>query len=730
MQIDNLTPTLPSHSQEEAFRLKTLGILEVLAESCGVGLDRTVARTAVFRAERDIPGRWAETWQERLSQIGQEVGLLIRPVQHSYDEAKTLAQEKSTLVTFKENEEETGHWIVLKDYQKGITEKVDDSPIRWVSEGVINRTLAEKPQVVNGHSLGWVTVQPLLPFEPLKEAPREEAHHGPSPLLRLFGLLKQDRNDLWVIVLFSLGVGIFSLATPIAVEAIVSTVQGGTRILLQPVIALSIILLVFLCLAALLRVFQAVVVEFLQQRIFVRVSIDLANRLPQVRIDALDQQHAPELVNRFFDVLTVQKASAVLLLDGLSVVLQTAIGLMVLAFFNPYLLGFDLVLIGAIAFIIFVLGRGAIRTSIKESYAKYGVAGWLEEMARHPLTFKMGGGRSFAQHRANQLAIDYVKARKSHFKILFRQVLFALTLQAVASAALFGLGGWLVINRGLTLGQLVAAELILTMIVGAFIKLGKSLESYYDLMAGMDKLGHLIDLPLENNSGETLPAAKLPLEVSVRDMSFAYTETSNKKLLQSLNLTINRGERVALVGPHGSGKSTLLDLLYSIRQPQSGRIEMDGRDIRDLHLESLRSQVSVIKGVEIFEGTIIENVRVGRGFSLAEVRTALDSVGLLEEILELPDGIQTKLSTGGSPLSYGQIRRLTMARAIIGQPRLMLVDEAFDDLHEEIRERVLQVLFDAEAPWTLLVVTHSKEIVQRCDRQIRLEARNFVGGSP
>ncbi len=707
---------------DEMHRSRCVAVLYLLGKSCGQEIDQAKARAALIEAEYENPGPWEATWHSRLAQVGREMGLVVNLSQETYSTAKNTSQKVMPWVTFVSDEDHLGYWVVMEGNKAGIAPIDRNGSMQWVNESQVRKILNLESKDTDGEVIPWAIVQRQFPYQQLQEAPKEEEeHHGPSPFVRLLSLFSQDRNDFWVVVLFAFGVGIFSLATPIAVEAIVSTVQGGTRILLQPVIALSLVLLVFLGLAALLRVFKAFVVEYLQQRIFVRLVIDLANRLPRVRIEAMDRAHGPELVNRFFDVLTVQKASSILLLDGVSVVLQTAIGLMVLAFFNPYLLGFDLVLISAIAFIIFVLGRGAIRTSIKESLAKYDVAGWLEEIARHPLTFRNTESRNYCLHRANHLAGSYVKARRSHFRILFRQILFALILQAVASAALFGIGGWLVINRSLTLGQLVAAELILTMIVGSFLKLGKSLESYYDLMAGVDKLGHLIDLPLEKVSGERLFVKNTPATLKVKNLRFSYPDSSKQELFHGLNFGINPGERIAIVGSHGSGKSTLFDLIYGLRNASQGSIELDGEEIGDLSPESLRGQVSLIKGREIFQGTIAENVSVGRPLSLAQVRDALEIVGLLDEIRDFPDGLHTELSTGGVPLSRGQLCRLKMARAIAAKPRLLLIDELFDDLHDNIREKVLQVFLDRDAPWTLLVTTNRGDIVELCDRQINLD---------
>ncbi len=200
--------------------------------------------------------------------------------------------------------------------------------------------------------------------------------------------------------------------------------------------------------------------------------------------------------------MTVQKVTAGLLLDGITLVVSALIGMSVLAIYHPWLLGFDLVLLSLMTFAIFVLGRRAVSSSIEESLAKYRTASWLEDIAACPTAFRYHGATEFAMERADRHIFDYLKARRRHFRVLFRQMLFALVLQALASTALLGLGGWLVISGQLTLGQLVAAELIVAVIVGSFTKLGKHLESYYDVMASMDKLGHLFDIPVERQDGQ------------------------------------------------------------------------------------------------------------------------------------------------------------------------------------------------------------------------------------
>ncbi|HQR43629.1 MAG TPA: ATP-binding cassette domain-containing protein, partial [Gemmatales bacterium] len=433
---------------------------------------------------------------------------------------------------------------------------------------------------------------------------------------------------------------------------------------------------------------------------------------------AFDAAHGPELVNRFFDVLTVQKSASTLLIDGLTVILQIAIGMLLLGFYHQYLLGFDLFLIFGMI-IIYLLGIGAIRRAIVESYAKYAVASWMEEIARHPIAFKLGGGPRLALEKADTLTSDYLTARQSHFHMVKRQVAFSLGLQAAANGILLAVGGYLVIQQQLSLGQLVAAEIVVSMVVASFTKLGKQLESFYDLVAAIDKLGHLMDLPLERQTGHGLLPARQGASVLFHEVGFHYPD-STKMVFQQFSHRIDAGERIALIGLNGSGKTTLAELLFGLRDPDYGHIEVNSMDLRDIRLEEYRNQVSLVTGVEIFEGTILDNLRMGREFDVSDVRLALREVDLLDDVLALPQGLQTVLGTGGRPLSLGQAKRLVIARAILGKPQLLILDESLDDLDEASRRVVLPVVLNRQAPWTLIVTTHATEIAALCDRAIQL----------
>ncbi len=540
-------------------------------------------------------------------------------------------------------------------------------------------------------------------------------HAHPHPFRRLVTFLRPEAGDVRIVVTFGVVTGLMTLAVPIAVESLVTSVAFGG--LVQPVVVLALVLLVALAFAGAVRAAQAWVVELLQRRLFVRVLADLADRLPRVRFEALDGP-GPEQVNRFFDVVKLQKTVAILLTEGVSVTLAGVVGMAVLAFYHPLLLAFDVVLVAAVLFVVFGLSYGGVRSSILESRRKYEAGAWLEELARHPATFKEAGGAALARSRGDAIARRWLDARGAHFRVVFRQLVGALALQALASTLLLGVGGWLVVAGQLTLGQLVAAELIVTAVVASVAKLGKHLESWYDLMAAVDKLGHLLDLPLDRAGGEPLPPAAAGLAVTLRGVSTPGGP---------LDLALAPGERVAVVGPMGAGKSRLLTVLAALDEPGAGAALFDGQDVRSLDLPALRTAITLARPNEVVEGTVFENLRLARpGLELADATRALEAAGLAQVVRALPRGLDEPLSVGGAPLSREQANLLVLARALAARPRLLLVDAILDRVSVGERAAALAALTAPDAPWTLVVATCEPDVAAACGRVVRLEP----GGGP
>ncbi len=551
----------------------------------------------------------------------------------------------------------------------------------------------------------------------------------PSPVTRFWNMLIEDKRDLIVLVSYTLVTGLLSLAVPLAAQALVNTIAAG--IFLQPLIVLSLLVLVGLVIASVLRMMKFCLVENLQQRIFVRISLSLSERIPGIRASALTNEYMPELVNRFFDVMTVQKSWSKLLLEGPTAFLQVSVGLVLMAFYSPLLLGFDILIILFIVFATSVLGRGGLRTSIHESVAKYKVAEWLEDMGRCQTSLKTNGTLDFLVDRTDQLVLRYLGARQAHFAVLFRQAFGTYLFQALASAGILAIGGWLVINRQLTLGQLVAAEIVVLTILSAIEKLIRNCDTFYDLLTGLDKIGHISDLPIERSSGIELPSVDGGLSVACREIRFSYD--GRREILSGLNLWIESGEKASLVGASGAGKTTFASLLCGLQEAKHGTVEVGGLDIRDLSLKSLRQSVGFVGDAnEIFEGTIEDNVTLGRSFvSHQDVRWALDVAQFSNDLVIMPDGIRTMLVSAGGNLSRGQVQRLLIARAIAERPRLLILDEAFTGIDEMTKLKIVDALFAPENVWTILDISHDAEVVMRSGNVYVLSAGAIVeSGTP
>ena len=566
-------------------------------------------------------------------------------------------------------------------------------------------------------------VSPAMPAEGLrgKDDAEHQPDHHPSPIARLFGLMRPEASDIATILIFSLVTGLLYLALPLAINGVVGNLAFGTQStpFQQALIFITLALTGCLVLSAIIRGLQYVVAEHIQRRIFVRLAADLAWRLPRVRTQAFDGVHAPEMVNRFLDVVTVQKSSAMLLLNGINIVVGAVVGLVVLGFYHPFLLAYMFVTLVGLAFVVYVLGRGAIASSLAESRSKYAAVGWLEEVARYPRLFKGPSGLALAGARTDELARGYLEARAWHFRVLMRQIIGLLTLEVLATAALLIVGGGLVLSQQLTLGQLVASELIVSAVVASFAKLGKQFEAWYDALAAVDKLGHLVDFETDREGGEIPAGDPAGVAVELRQVSFAYP--GSRELLNGLSFRVAPGARLALAGPQGSGCSTLIDLVAAMREPTAGTILVDGLDLRSWDLEAYRCQVMVLRTQDILSATLMDNLRLGRpDITLGQVQAALTEVGLLADVLAMPDGLNTKLVTGGLPLSSRQRNRLLIARALLHRPRLLVIDEFLDGMDPENTSHLIDLVMAPARPWTLLVATRDPQLLCRCPAVLNL----------
>jgi ABC-type bacteriocin/lantibiotic exporter with double-glycine peptidase domain len=535
-----------------------------------------------------------------------------------------------------------------------------------------------------------------------------------KPFSRVRDLLALEKKDINVIIFLTFGAGILSLATPIAVQTLVNIVtMGGAT---QPLLLISFMLFVLLVFSGGLNLFEYYVVELIQRRVFVRTTLQTAANAQAMHISVRDSENTVELMNRFFDVTTVQKACYQLLTKGLAAVLQLVVGSIVLMFYSFYFTLTVVFLLIMAWLIIAVIGRIADQTAISESYAKYDSAAWLESIGRNLTLFKFGKSQTYATQRADMLANLYLERRKKHFSTLFKQNLAATFTYASAGTIMLGLGGWLVMQGQINLGQFIAAELIIFGALAAFIRFTAQLEYLYDLMAGLDKLAVLKDLPSERVGGHDVHTATA---YSVTAVDVALPATQSQSLV---NLHVASGKSLAILIDTDDAKSSLAELLLGLRTPLSGVIRMNDIDMRQIDLNAMRQHVAYLQNVETIEDSILNNLTLHHpATSLQQVQQVLKQLGLDEAINALPEGLDTGLLPSGAPLTNLQARVLMVARALLTQPKLIVVDSLLDSLHGEELETVCQALKSDINGWTLIVVTALPGISNRLDAIYELD---------
>ncbi|MEL6547265.1 MAG: ABC transporter ATP-binding protein, partial [Myxococcota bacterium] len=412
-----------------------------------------------------------------------------------------------------------------------------------------------------------------------------------SPWQRLWAWISFERQDLWVAAAYAAAVGVFSLATPLAVQSLFNTVAFGT--LFQPLLVLAIILFIALGVSAFLNALQLLIVEHIGRRVFLRTAMDFAARLPLVR-SRLGDRDLDELSNRFIDVVIVEKTMSKIVFDGLSATLQISVGLLLLGVYHPYLLAFDIILVASVLFVIFVLGRKAVSTAIVESKKKYALFAWLQDIAKNTLAFRSERGGDYATKRTTQMAEDWLGSRKRHFGIQFRQVTGMYTIQVVATTLLLALGGFLVVERQLSLGQLVAAELMIALTVSSLAKISTLFSQVYDLIAALDKIGAVLDLEAPDVEGEDLGGGGQGLALQIN--------------MSALSLQLAAGEKRLVCATERPESLNVIDGLISPSTQPRGAIRIDRIDARDVAVDSLHESVMLLRPGSLFPGTVRDNL--------------------------------------------------------------------------------------------------------------------------
>ena len=540
-----------------------------------------------------------------------------------------------------------------------------------------------------------------------------------TPWLRFVGLLRLEKREIFQIFYYAIFGGLVSLSLPLGIQAIINLIQGAQ-------ISTSWVILVILVTIGVtftggLQLMQLRIIETIQQRIFVRASFELSYRFPKIKMIELRNYYPPELANRFFDTLTIQKGLSKILIDVPTAVLQILFALILLSFYHPFFIIFGVLLLLLIFIVFRFTAQKGLETSLIESKNKYKVAHWIQEIARTVVSFKLSGTTDLAVSKNDQLVSKYLEARENHFKILILQFTQMIGFKVVVTASLLLIGGALVLSQEMNIGQFVAAEIIILLVIASVEKLIVGLESFYDVLTSIEKIGQVVDKKMEDQDGEK-PMFIDEMLIELDNVSYE-VKNRDKFIIKNISLKIEPRSRILITGESGSGKSSLLRLISGIIEPTSGYIYVNNLSLNSLFLNHYRSKLGMSLSEETpFEGTIRENLIFSNDkFKDDKICEILDIVGLGQYLKEQPKGLETIINPEGKQISYTVAKKIILARAIIKEPKLLILEDPLDQFNLEETNRIIDYLTDISKPWSLIVVSSKKSWKMKCSKIITLE---------
>jgi putative ABC transport system ATP-binding protein len=478
--------------------------------------------------------------------------------------------------------------------------------------------------------------------------------------------LKPEAGFIWIAIIYGLAVALLGLATPVSVQLLINSVANTS--LPTPLFVLSGLLLLLLVIAAGLSAARVYVMALFQRRAFARIVAEITLRAVHARNPHFDDARRADLFNRFFDLVTVQKAVPSLLTGGFAIVLQSAIGLVLTSFYHPFFLAFNGLLI-ALLFLIWSLWVGpAVRSAVDVSHAKHETARWLESVGDSKGLYKNSRHLDFVMKRSEAKTYAYVQAHRRHFRHTFAQTLSFLLLYAFASAGLLALGGWLILQNQLSLGQLVAAELVLSGVFYGISQLGLYLGTYYELVASVHELSLFYEIEQERDDADRSVAGPVSGTLRLRDV-----EASPYRF----ELSVSSGEQLAVLASV-EAEQAFAALLDGSARPQHGIVTIGGADLGAFAIHRLRSEVRVLDRLSIAGTTIREYLSLAENEAGSALLDSLEVVGLSERISRLPHKLDTPLASSGWPLSAGEMLALKLAAVLIRPPKLLMLSALYD----------------------------------------------------
>jgi ABC-type bacteriocin/lantibiotic exporter with double-glycine peptidase domain len=544
-----------------------------------------------------------------------------------------------------------------------------------------------------------------------------------TAISRLYELLKLERKAIYSLYFYAVITGLLYLSIPLGLQAIINFVLGGAFSTSLTLLIFGVVVGIFL--TGLLQIFQLKINERIQQDIFVQYSFEFAQRIPNLDIRALEGYYMPELLNRFFDTISLQKGLQKILFEIPLATIQIIVGILLLSFYNASFIVFGAILIIILMLIIRNTSKRGFNTSMKESDYKYFVASWLQEMGRTMGSLKFARESNMHLNKADKYISGYIEWRTKHFGVLLTQYWAMIGFKVFITASMLIAGAYLLIQQQLNIGQFVAVEIVILTVLNSIEKFIFSFDKVYDVLTSVEKLGKVIDKPVESGGGLALVPLK-GLEVEINNLSFSYSAEGNP-VLSNINLSANAGSVICIQGAEGSGKSTLLKMLTGAYNNFDGQILINQLPIGNYTLNSLRNQIGMyFNKQDIFEGTVWENISLGSSaYTLAETVNLADRIGLKPYVSSLRLGFDTILEPLGGGLNRAATKKLLILRAISGRPKLLLLEDPLEGLTENSAKMLTDFLLEEMKGCTIIATTNDEYFCSKADKVYHLEKGRF-----
>jgi len=538
-------------------------------------------------------------------------------------------------------------------------------------------------------------------------------------LWKFLDVLRPEKQDIVSIYFYAILGGLVQLSLPLGIQSIISFMMGGAISTSLVLLIILVILGVFI--AGLLNVNQMKLIEKIQQQLFVRYSFLYAYSIPRFDLQYVDNYYLPELVNRFSDTVSLQKSVAKLLLDVPTATIQILFGLILLSFYHPVFIFFSVALVVVLLLILIATADRGMQTSIEESNYKYKVMGYLEELARAIVNFKLLGNTTRHIVKTDGYVTGYLNARTAHFRILLFQYWTLIAFKTLITAAMLIVGAFLLVGQQLNIGQFIAAEIVILSVIGSVEKLIVNLEKVYDVMTSVEKLTKVTEKPLEANGDVQFVPSGKGISVRTRSLTFGYTE--NEQVLKGITLDIEPGQRICITGPSGAGKSTLLKLLSGLYGSFTGNLLMDEIPLRNYDLASLRRNIGImLRRQDLFQGTLRENICHDEGeVSYRQLDMLSRLVGLTSFIESSPYGYERLIGPMGQRLSGKVVKQILLMRALYGQPGMLILENPWQGLSEECAAAIKNYIFTELKDVTVIISTNDEEYAATCDKTVVME---------